>query len=236
IAEGTFRRQLYASDLQELAETRGKLVWSGTMEVERILNREVTTALPIDTTVGDLAPGVYVATVEPRETAQTDAWGQKATQWFVVSDIGLATFSGEDGVHVFARSLATAEPIEGVEIRLLARNDDVLGTATTDAGGHALFAAGLARGTGGAAPAAVAASREGEDYAFLDLTRAGFDLADRGVEGRPPAGPLDAFVYAERGVYRPGETVHLAALLRDQRAAAVTDVPLTLVISRPDGV
>src|SRR5690606_32771161 len=142
IAEGTFRRQLYASDLQELAETRGKLVWSGTMEVERILNREVTTALPIDTTVGDLAPGVYVATVEPRETAQTDAWGQKATQWFVVSDIGLATFSGEDGVHVFARSLATAEPIEGVEIRLLARNDDVLGTATTDAGGHALFAAG----------------------------------------------------------------------------------------------
>src|SRR5690606_6420776 len=45
-----------------------------------------------------------------------------------------------------------------------------------------------------------------------------------------------AFVYAERGVYRTGETVHLTALLRDAKGVAADDLPLTLVMERPDGV
>ena len=43
-------------------------------------------------------------------------------------------------------------------------------------------------------------------YAFLDLATAAFDLSDRGVKGRDKPGALDAFLYADRGVYRPGET------------------------------
>ena len=50
-----------------------------------------------------------------------------------------------------------------------------------------------------------------------------------------PAG-LDAFVYTERGVYRSGETVQVTTLLRDGQGIAALDVPLTLVIERPDGV
>ena len=50
-----------------------------------------------------------------------------------------------------------------------------------------------------------------------------------------PAG-ADAFVYAERGVYRSNETVYLTALLRDGQGNAMAGGPLTLVIERPDGV
>src|SRR6187399_2149390 len=46
----------------------------------------------------------------------------------------------------------------------------------------------------------------------------------------------DAFVYAERGVYRSNETVYLTALLRDGQGNAMAGGPLTLVIERPDGV
>src|SRR6202012_6034234 len=74
------------------------------------------------------------------------------------------------------------------------------------------------------------------DYAFLSLTTPGFDLTDRGVSGRPAPKGLDAFVYAERGVYRSGETAYLTALLRDPQGAAAAGVPLTLVVERPDGV
>lgn len=38
------------------------------------------------------------------------------------------------------------------------------------------------------------------------------------------------------GVYRPGETVYLTALLRDGTGNAATGAPLTLVVERPDGV
>ncbi len=77
---------------------------------------------------------------------------------------------------------------------------------------------------------------EKADYAFLSLKNDAFDLSDRGVAGRAVPAGADAFVYAERGVYRSNETVYLTALLRDGQGNAVTGGPLTLVIERPDGV
>jgi uncharacterized protein YfaS (alpha-2-macroglobulin family) len=56
------------------------------------------------------------------------------------------------------------------------------------------------------------------------------------VSGRAVPAGLDAFVYTERGVYRSGETVQVTTLLRDGQGIAALNVPLTLVIERPDGV
>ena len=61
-------------------------------------------------------------------------------------------------------------------------------------------------------------------------------MSDRGVAGRAIPAGLDAFVYTERGVYRTGESVAITALLRDARGAAALNVPLTVVVERPDGV
>ena len=66
----------------------------------------------------------------------------------------------------------------------------------------------------------------GADFSFLDLRRPAFDLTDRGVGGRESPGPVDAYLTTERGIYRPGETVHAIAMLRDRVGAAVT-APLT---------
>src|SRR5690349_24266642 len=77
---------------------------------------------------------------------------------------------------------------------------------------------------------------EKTDYAFLSLRTSAFDLSDRGVAGRVVPAGADAFVYAERGVYRSNETVYLTALLRNGQGNAITGTPLTLVIERPDGV
>ena len=121
-------------------------------------------------------------------------------------------------------------------MRLVARNNEILATRKTDDSGHVLFEAGLARGEGGLSPAMLTVTSEKADYAFLSLKTDAFDLSDRGVSGRAVPAGADAFVYAERGVYRSNETVYLTALLRDGQGNAVTGGPLTLVIERPDGV
>jgi uncharacterized protein YfaS (alpha-2-macroglobulin family) len=122
------------------------------------------------------------------------------------------------------------------DVRLLARNNEVLGTARTDSRGYVRFDPGLARGEGGQTPAAlVAETAAGGDYAFLDMTTAAFDLTDRGVKGRVEPGPLDGFAYTDRGVYRPGEDVHLTTLVRT-RSGVASPIPVTLIVSRPDGV
>ncbi len=144
--------------------------------------------------------------------------------------------SGVDGLHVFVRSLATADPVPGVSIDLLSRANTVLGTVTTDDQGYARFDAGLARGTGAQAPSLVMLRGPGDDLAFLSLTDPEFDLSDRGVEGREPAPPVDVFLATDRGAYRAGEVVNATALARDPDARAIEGLPLTAILKRPDGL
>ncbi|HEY4773715.1 MAG TPA: alpha-2-macroglobulin, partial [Xanthobacteraceae bacterium] len=235
VAGEDFQRNLSRYEIERLAEERGMRVWQGELKVEPQLNVEVTTAFPVDQALGDLAPGVYVMAAAPAG-APAEPYEALATQWFIVSDLGLAAYSAGDGVHVFVHSLARASVVGDIEVRLLARNNEVLATRATDSHGYARFEPGLARGEGGAAPALLVASDGRGDYAFLSLKAPPFDLSDRGVAGRVAPAGLDAFVYAERGVYRTGETVHVTALLRDGLGVAAPGVPVTLVVERPDGV
>ena len=69
---------------------------------------------------------------------------------------------------------------------------------------------------------------------MLDLTSAAFDLSDRGVAGLPHPGPLDAYVWLDRGIYRPGETAQVMALLRDN-AGRPADIPVHVIVKRPNG-
>lgn len=235
VTEGTFLKQLNSYQISEIGDRTGELVWSGEIGVGKDLNKEVTTAIPVGEVVDTLKPGAYVMTARARGDTSED-WGPRASQWFVVSDLGLTTLTGNDGLTAVVRSLSAAEPLAGTTLRLVAANDEILGTAETDAAGIGRFQPGLLRGAGGSKPALLIAERPDGDYGFLDLTKAAFDLTDRGVEGRPAPPPLDTYLVTERGIYRPGETVHATALLRDARAKAVSGLPLTMIFSRPDGV
>lgn len=230
-----FERNLYSYSLDEIADQKGEKVWTGELKVENELNQDITTAFPINEAVPAMQPGVYLLAARPRNVASDDS-GESATQWFIVSDLGLTAYSGADGIHAFVNSLASTAPVGNVEIRLLARNNDVLSVKTTDASGAVAFEPGLSRGEGGQAPAMLIAKTDSGDYAFLNLTASAFDLTDRGVAGREPPGALDAFVFTERGVYRTGETVYVTTLLRNADGIAVPGVDLTMVVERPDGV
>lgn len=232
--DGQFRQALSRYEIEQLSQNQGALAFKGELDVTSELNKEVTTAFPVDEAIKDLRAGVYVMTATPADATGRPEYSNLATQWFVVSDLGLTAVTSNDGLHVFVRDLGDTKPVADAELKLLAKNNEVLGVIKTNAQGFAKFDVGLVRGTGGLAPAVLIAERKGADYAFLSLVESPFDLADRGVGGRVTPGPLDAYVFTERGVYRSGETVHVTALLRDAKAKAIS-VPLTFVLSRPDG-
>jgi hypothetical protein len=154
-----------------------------------------------------------------------------ATQWFVVSDLGLSTMSGKDGLHVGLRSIATADPLADVEVRLIARNNDILATAKSDATGTVIFAPGLLKGEGGLSPALVVAQSAASDYSFVDLTQPAFDLTDRGVDGRAPSGNRRFRLCRTR---RLSPWRNHATVPCDDAANALSGTPVTVV--EPDGV
>ena len=220
--EGDFRAQL------------AEEIWQGTAEIAGEVNRDTTTRLPLDTALAGQPAGVYAlrAAVPGADPYDDPA----AWQWFVVSDLGLTTMSGNDGLHVFVRGLGDALAKPGAEVQLLSRANAVLDVQTTDATGYARFDPGLTRGTGAAAPGMIVVREGAGDMAFLSLADPEFDLSDRGVEGREAAPPVDVFLTTERGAYRAGETVYVTALARDGQGAAVTGLPMTWIVKRPDGV
>ncbi|NNF80327.1 MAG: hypothetical protein HKN05_20085, partial [Rhizobiales bacterium] len=230
-----FLQRLGSYEVSDLKGDLAEEIWSGSIDVRPELNKEVVTSIPIDEAVGVREPGIYLLTATP-PAALPEQRQEPASQWFLVSDIGLTTFAGASKFNVFARSLDTAKPIANVKLTLLARNNEVLGTATTDEQGKAMFDAGLTRGKDSLAPAVLTALGAEKDFVFLDISKPGFDFSDRGVAGRSVPQGVDVYAWTERGIYRAGETVHVAALARDVSARAVGDLPLTFVFKRPDGV
>jgi alpha-2-macroglobulin len=209
-----------------------EVVWEGTAELAGDLNRATQSLLPLDA-VGPLDPGIYAlrASIPDREDYDSPA----AIQWFLVSDLGLSTFSGNDGLHVVVQRLSDAQPVAGVNVSLISRSNRVLAEVLSNDRGHVHFPAAITRGSGAAAPILVLVEGIG-DLAVLSLDEPEFDLSDRGVAGRLAAGPIDLYLTSDRGVYRPGETIHVTALARDARTQAIPGLPISLRLLRPDGV
>jgi hypothetical protein len=149
-------------------------------------------------------PGKATARRKTEATTERDAL---ATQWLVVSDLGLTALSGEDGVHAIVHSLATggaARRRRGQADRAQQRN---IGDQIDRRGRPRRFRSRPVARDRRLVAGLLVATTLADDYGFLNLVQNAFDLTDRGVGGRDAPGALDAFLFTERGVYRSGETV-----------------------------
>src|ERR1700694_3026662 len=97
VIDSDFQRALSRYELSSLGDERGVKVWSGELATATTFNQDVTTAFPVDQALGDLPAGVYVMTAAAKGPGSDDD-GSLATQWFIVSDLGVTAFSGNDGI------------------------------------------------------------------------------------------------------------------------------------------
>ncbi|MBS0288687.1 MAG: alpha-2-macroglobulin family protein [Proteobacteria bacterium] len=227
-----FANSIHRWEEYQLEEEQGQLIWQGTYHFPTEQDKTALSGVPIHEIIGkSLQPGVYVV-IAALDNEHLE--GAFASQALVISDIGLSTYQGPDGLHVYARKLSTASVMSDVQITLYARNNRELGKLTTAKSGNVRFSPQLLNGKGGNAPAYLSANIQGKEFTILNLRNEAFDLKDRGVKGRQSS-TTDVFLTTERGIYRPGETVHHLALLRDSHGNAISQLPLTLKVFRPDG-
>ncbi|WP_162937311.1 alpha-2-macroglobulin family protein [Indioceanicola profundi] len=232
---GRINQTLTDFDVGIMLEEKGEVVWKGEIATGGEKNRTQVTPFPIDAVLGSLQPGVYIAVAEDAALPQV-AWDQRATQWFVVSDVGLTSFRAANGLFVFARSLENAQPLPGVELRLVSRDNAELGRAVTGPDGLARFSTDGMATTGPKAPQALFAAAPQGDFSLLDFGAPAVELAQRSGGGRTLPGALDVFLSTERAAYRPGDTIHVVGLLRDANAVAAPGRELFVRLQRPDGL
>lgn len=149
-------------------------------------------------------------------------------QWIVVTDIGLTYYRRGTSAVVIARSLMTGEAIPNAEIHLVSAGNRVLGKANTNTFGVAELPAGLTRGQQGNRLASIFAYHDA-DFSIIDPNRDVFDLSAHGLEGRSSPRMVDTYIYTDRGLYRPGESINAVVLVRDTDGKPLTaSLPITI--------
>jgi uncharacterized protein YfaS (alpha-2-macroglobulin family) len=141
------------------------------------------------------------------------------SRFILVTDLGIVVKENTDGSRdVFIASLKGGNPLAGVKIDVLGKNGVPLVGGQTDADGH-LSVPSLGNPAREKRPVAFVA-RLGNDVAFMPFSRedrlldySRFDIG--GVESRSGT-DLDAFVFTERGIYRPGDEIRVGLIVKQR--------------------
>ena len=173
--------------------------------------------------------GVYHIVIRSSE----DYW-IKDSRYISLSDLGLIAKEGQDKIYVFTNSIKSATPVSGVNISVYGANNQLIGTGATDNDGVAAIAC-TKKDFSGYKPAMIIA-KTSDDFNYLPFmnTRVNTSRFDAGGKRSNPSG-FDAFVYAERDVYRPGEKINFSVILRDAQWKNPGDVPLKMKFLLPNG-
>lgn len=149
-----------------------------------------------------------------------------------VTDLGMTCKTYADGLYVWVTSLRTAKPVTGAEVAAVSYNGQTLASSATDGLGVARLS--VPRGHPDGKPWVVTA-RLGDDLSFLQPDSRPWVIEDVEQGGRDIPTGFDVMLYADRGVYQPGETVHLTGIIRDAEGRVPPPFPLAVRVTRPDG-
>jgi hypothetical protein len=168
------------------------------------------------------------------KVSSTDESYVNATKTLSVSDIGLLVKATDNEIEVFANSIISAEPLSGVTVSLVSSNNQSVYTAETDSKGVAKFSNIKEK-----APKfkiAMVSAKTKDDFNFMIFNENRVETSRYEVGGiRENVSGYQAFLYNDRDIYRPGETMYLNTVIRDAKWKTVGEIPVKVKIIAPNG-
>lgn len=162
-----------------------------------------------------------------------DYWVSDA-RFISLSDIGLIAKEADDKVYVFANNIKTTAPIGDVGVSVYGSNNQLLGTGSTNSSGVAEITY-TRKEYEGFKPAMIIAKTK-DDFNYLPFYNTAVNTSRFDVGGKKlNKTNFDAFLYMERDMYRPGERVNFAAILRDYSFKNPGSLPVKFRIVMPNG-
>lgn len=145
------------------------------------------------------------------------------------SDLGLIVKKGNNrSYHFVANNLLTTKPEKDVKIKLYNFQQQLIETITTEADGFSIYDSDNT--------VAFAIAKKGKNYAYIKLDDGNaLSMSNFEVSGKQLQKGLKGFMYTERGVHRPGDTIHLTFVLNDVTNPLPKDHPVKLEVTDARG-
>jgi uncharacterized protein YfaS (alpha-2-macroglobulin family) len=173
--------------------------------------------------------GLYVVRVQDTE----HLW-LREDKLVALTDLGVIAKQNASGeAVVFLNSLRTARPVSGATVRFISTNNQLMGTATTNGQGVARYDSVA----GSRLKLGMITATQGSDFSFISLPKSRVETSRFEVGGLTSnAAHYQAFLYGDRDLYRPGDTIHTNVVVRtDDWRTPPVGLPVKVRLLLPTG-
>ena len=148
----------------------------------------------------------------------------------IASSVALTAKKESDGVHVWAIDVESSKPISGLSLELYGKVNDILATQKTNSNGYVFFKVPPQDGY-------VIKGQGNRGLALLKLEQNNWETSRFDVGGvqEESSNKARLFGYTERGVHRPGDTIHFAGIVRETLEKPLTNVQMSVAVKNPLG-
>jgi hypothetical protein len=220
-----YGRYYYGDDVGRV----GRKIFSKDYKLNQTQNVPLKSTIDLGKIVGDTLGGIYSVAVR-----------QKDQRWIydhrrvMISDLGILARLSDNYLMVWVNTLSDTKPVTGATVTLMSRNNQAMLEGRTDSRGVAVFE-DIAGKRMGFEPFVITVTK-GNDLSYLLFNECMISTTEFDVGGRPYLSRgYEAFIYSDRGVYRPGETVHLVSVVRGVDGKAAEEFPYVMEVKDPQG-
>ena len=214
----------------------GAIIYNHTFEIGDRANEWLLHNLSLENVLNDYSNGLYLIRINfnPKDILVPIPGNQlnyiqengQVYKPVTISDIGIiAKQYDEENYAIYTSDLRTGKPMPGVNVTISRYDNNYNGTTNSE---------GMAKITARNYINLIKASKNGQTSIIkpyeMEWNTSGFDvsgISPREMETR-------AFIYTERGVYRPGDSVNLSCIVR-YNSSSKDNVPANFRLFNPDG-
>jgi alpha-2-macroglobulin len=148
----------------------------------------------------------------------------------LISDFGIIAKAGADkSIHVVLTDLTTTEPISGATIKFYDFQQQVLGEATSNSEGMSVTHLDQK-------PFVLIVEKDGQKGYLKLKDGESLSLSKFDVSGETVQHGIKGFIYTERGVWRPGDSVYVSFMLEDKADLLPASHPVSFQFINPKGI
>lgn len=224
------------SDLDRI----GDKVLQKEFDIDSLKNQWVQSEIDFGS-LGDVS-GIFVVSLEFKKddvdydfgdmsSWRVDNYLQKSgiSKHIIFSNTALVAQNLNKQFILTALDISKNTPLSGVQISAINKKNQIVETKTTNANGDAFFSQVDTQNT------LYFLTQNTSDLAVLKLSSSLVSIDGFDTQGVVSEGGVQAFIYADRGVHRPGDTIYLDTIVRSNNQALDSAHPVLLTIKTPRG-
>ncbi len=183
--------------------------------------------------------GLFVVEISGYDASRQRAiYGVMERRLVLITDLGIIVKNNQDSSHdLFVQSVKSGQPVANATVKVLAKNGAVLINSKTSQTGHIKLPK-TAHFKNEKRPVVYVVQTD-RDTSFIPFDRysrqlqmSRFDVG--GVnQSQNPQRQLNSFIFSDRGIYRPGETVNLGLITKTNEFSNIEGIPVELIIRGP---